>query len=169
MTSLFFLNVEGQKQLWHYCGCDYHCTCGEVLIFSFKVIIVAEALGVVGPGTQSERAFADPGELVKTFTATQRRKYLLIIKLYVNVCKTLLRLVELKRISGGWGAFSRPKLSLRSSEFCEIFPSPFSPQSQSSAPEIQEGLGFRVHGFPRLRCFFMIARVKATIVLVSRV
>ena len=101
LCSFFFLNVEGQKQLWHYCGCDYHCTCGEVLIFSFKVIIVAEALGVVGPGTQSERAFADPGELVKTFTATQRRKYLLIIKLYVNLCKTLLRLVELKRISGG--------------------------------------------------------------------
>ena len=43
---------------------------------------------------------ADPGELVKTYTAPQRRKCLLTIKLHVNVCKTLLRLVELKRTSG---------------------------------------------------------------------
>ena len=86
--------------MWHYCRCDYHCTCGEVLIFSLKVIIVAEALGVVGLGTQPEGALADPRELVKTYTATQRRKYLSIIKLHVDVCKTLLRLVELKRPSG---------------------------------------------------------------------
>ena len=55
----------------------------------------------MGLGTQPEGALADPRELVKTYTATQRRKYLSIIKLHVDVCKILLRLVELKRISGG--------------------------------------------------------------------
>ena len=116
-----------------------------VEMFSFEVITVAKALRSAGLGGRPEGDLADPEELVKTYTATQRRKYLLIIKLHVDVRKTLLRLSELKGSQGVGEPVSCPKLTLSGAlSTCEIFAYPFSPRSESSAQENQEEIG-RAH------------------------